>query len=81
MESPYGVSTLQHSALLDSLTSHQCSLIKGYLVNIDNRLNRIFPSFIPLYSEFSPSHRVIDNFSDQFSFNLYNKQKDNKIRI
>ena len=42
------------------------------------RFNGIFPSFTPLYSEFSPSHRVIDNFSDQIIFNIHSKQKDNK---
>jgi len=44
-----------------------------------NRCNGIFPSFTPLHSEFSPGHKIINNFSDQFLFNLYNKQKDNKI--
>ena len=48
---------------------------------MDNRFNGIFPSFIPLHSEFSPSHRVIDIFSDQFSFNLYNKQNNNNKKI
>jgi len=48
---------------------------------MDNRFNRIFPSFIPLHSEFSPGHRVIDNFSDQFSFNLFNKHHDNNKKI
>jgi len=48
---------------------------------MDNRFNRIFPSFIPLHSEFSPGHRVIDNFSDQFSFNLFNKHYDNNKKI
>ena len=47
---------------------------------MDNRFNGIFPSFTLLHSEFSPSYRVIDNFSDQFIFNIYNKQKDNKTR-
>ena len=70
------VSTLQHSASLNSLTNCQCSLIKSHLVNIVNRCNRIFPSFTPLYSEFSPGHKIINNFSDRF---LFNKQKDNKI--
>ena len=79
INSSHSISTLQHSASLDSLTSHQCSLIKSHLVNMVNRYNRIFPSFTPLHSESSPSHRVIDNFLDWFLFNLHNKQKDNKI--
>ena len=43
-----------------------------------NRSNECFSSFASLDSEFSPRHRVIDNFSDCFSFNVCNKEKDNK---
>ena len=74
----HNLSTSHHSASLDSLTGCQWSLIKSHLVDMDNRFNKIFPSFIPLYSELSPGHRIIDNFSDCFVFNLYNKQKENK---
>ena len=48
------------------------------MVDLANRVNECFPSFNPLNSEFSPSLRVIDNFSDCISFNLFNKEKDNK---
>ena len=78
MNLPHSVSTSQHPVLLNSPTSHQCSLIKSYLVDMDNRFNRIFPSFIPLHPELSPGHRIIDNFSDHFVFNIHSKQKDNK---
>ena len=38
----------------------------------------IFPSFSPLHLEFNPGSRIIDNFSDYFSFNSANKkEKDN----
>jgi len=43
-----------------------------------NRFNKCFPSFIPLHSEFSPGLRVIDNFSNCISFNVCNKEKDDK---
>ena len=33
----------------------------------------IFPFFSPLYLEFIPGSRIIDNFSDRFSFNLADK--------
>ena len=79
MDLSQSISSLQHSASLNFLTSHQHFLIKGHLVNIVNRCNRIFPSFTPLHSKFSPGHRIIDNFSDRFLFNLHNKQKDDKI--
>jgi len=74
------ISTSQHSSLLGFFTSFQCTLIKGYLVDMDNRFNEVFSSFVPLHSEFSPDNRVIDNFSDCFSFNLFNKQKDNNLK-
>jgi len=45
-----------------------------------NMFNESFLSFIPLYSEFSPGLRIIDNFSDYISFNICNKKKDNKHR-
>jgi len=43
-----------------------------------NRFNEGFPSFILLHSEFSPGLRIIDNFSDHISFNICDKEKDNK---
>ena len=78
MDSPHSASMSQHSALLDSLTRCQCSLIKNHLVDMDNRFNGIFPSFTPLHSELSPGYRVIDNFSDWLVFNLHSKQNGNK---
>ena len=68
----------QHPNSLNSLTNHQQSLIKSHVVDIDNRINGIFPSFSPLHFEFSPGHRVIDNFSDCIVFNLHSKQKEDK---
>ena len=41
-----------------------------------NRFNESFPSFILLYSEFSPRLRRIDNFSDCISFNVCNKENN-----
>ena len=73
--------TNQYSSLLGVLTKCQCESIKGHLVDIDNRFNKVFSSFAPLYSEFSPGFRVIDNFSDCFSFNLFSKQKNNNLKM
>jgi len=80
MELSLSSSTIQYSSSLGFLTRHQCDLIKGYVVDIDNRFNEVFPSFVLLHPEFSPSHRVIDTFSDYFSFNLLSKQKDNSLK-
>ena len=65
--------------VLDLLTNQQCSLVKGHLVDMANRSHECFSSFSPLNSEFSPGLRIIDNFSDRFSFNVCDKRKDNKF--
>ena len=81
IESSHNSSTIHHSALLDTLTSSQRSHIKDHLVDTDNIFNRIFPSFTPLHSKLFPGCRIIDNFSDYFSFNLYNKEKKDKFHL
>jgi len=78
IDSSHNASMTQHLTSLDSLTRYQWFLIKSHLVDMNNRFNEIFSSFIPLYSKLSPGHRIIDNFSDRFVFNLHSKQKDNK---
>ena len=70
----------QHLSSLKSLTKHQCELVKGHVVDIDNRFNKVFSFFSPLHLEFSLGNRVINNFPDQFSFNLYSKRKDNNMK-
>ena len=67
-----------NAVALNSLTNRQQSLVKDYLVDSANRVNEYFPSFNSLNLEFSPSLRVIDNFLDHISFNLFNQEKDNK---
>ena len=78
MESSFGSPKYCHPALLNSLTSHQRSHVKGYLVDSDNKFNVIFSSFSPLHLELSLGFRIIDNFSDCFSFNLSNNEKITK---
>ena len=73
-------STSQHLSSLGILTKRQCESIKGHLVDIDNRFNKVFPSFSPLHPEFSLGFRVIDTFSDCFSFNLFSKQKNDSLK-
>jgi len=74
MELNFPSSTSQHSSLLGILTKHQRESIKEHLVDIDNRFNKVFTSFALFYSEFSLGFRVIDTFSDHFSFNLFSSQ-------
>ena len=57
------------------MTPKQCLKIKGFIVDVDNHLNRIFPFFNSLNCEFSSSFRLIDNFSSHFSFYQAKKSK------
>jgi len=45
-----------------------------------NKSHECFSSFSPLNSEFSPGSRIIDTFSDRFSFNVCDKRNDIKFR-
>jgi len=40
---------------------------------MDNRFNKVFPSFDPINSEFQSGNRIIDNFSNCVSFHLFSK--------
>jgi len=66
---------------IGSLTNHQRSLTKGHIVDSNIKSYGIFPSFFPLDPEFLPGHRIIDKFSNRFSFNLVNKKGKNHIKI
>jgi len=41
----------------------------------------VFPSFSLTHPELSPGFRIIDNFSDRFSFNFCNKEKKDKLHL
>ena len=71
-------STIPNPHKIGSLTNCQRILTKDHLVNSYNKSHGIFPSFSPLSIEFSPGHRIIDNFSDHFSFNLVNRKEKTK---
>jgi len=62
---------------IGSLTNRQRSLTKGHLIDSSIKSYGIFPSFSPLDPEFFPGCRIIDNFSNRFSFNLVNKKDKN----
>ena len=69
----------QHSLSLNSLTRRQHSLIKGHLVDMDNRFNEVFSSFDLINPELFPSHRIINTYTNHFSFYPFNKQADHNI--
>jgi len=61
------------------MTSEQQLKIKGYIMDTNNYLNRIFPSFNSLNYEISPGTQLIDIFSSYFSFYHANhKDKESK---
>ena len=64
-----------------SLTNHQKNIAKDHLIDSCNKVYGIFLFFSPLNSEFFSGSRIIDNFSDQFSFNLVNKKEQEKDKI
>ena len=70
----------QHSLSLSSLIRHQCELIKGLVVDMDNHFNKVFPFFNSLNPKFAPEHRVIDIFSNCFSFHLFSKCNNNNLK-
>ena len=69
-----------HQYLLEWLTPRQCLNIKGSIIDINNRFNKVFPSFSFFNSEFSSKNRLIDIFSNHFSFHLLNKKCENKVK-
>jgi len=50
------------------MTSNQQSTIKSSVVDTNNYLNRIFLSFDTLNREFHLGNRLVNSFSDHFSF-------------
>ena len=76
---PLSISLNPHS--IGSLTNHQKNIIKDHLIDSYNKSYGIFPSFSPLNQEFVPGSRIIDIFSDHFSFNLVTKKEKEKDKI
>ena len=62
---------------INSHTSCQKTITKGHLIDSNNKLYRVFPTFSPLYPEFNLGSRIIDIFPDCFSFNLASREKNN----
>ena len=75
MDDPSNSSTkpLPHS--INMLTNRQRTIVKGFLIDSNNKLYGVFPAFSPLHSELFSGSRIVDNFPDRFSFNLANKGK------
>ena len=76
---PWSNST--NSLNIGSLTNYQRSLTKGYLIDSSIKSYGVVLSFSPLDPEFSPGHRIINNFSNRFAFNLVNKKEKETNKI
>ena len=63
---------------INSLMDHQKSIVKGHLIDSNDKLYGIFPAFSPLHLEFNLGSRITDKFSGCFSFNLASKDKNDK---
>ena len=61
---------------INILINCQKTIIKGHLINSNNKLYGIFPSFSSLYPELLLGSRIVDNFPEWFSFNLVSKKND-----
>ena len=80
MENNSEIPIYPHSLLLSFLTRCQCRLIKGHLVNMDNRFNKVFSFFDSLNPEFKPDNRIINSFSNYFLFHLFSKSDDHLFK-
>ena len=64
------------------LTLKQLLKIKSLIVNTNNHLNKVFPSFNSLNKELSFSFHLVDTFSDYFYFySVDRKDTDAKLHI
>jgi len=55
-------------------------MIKGPVINMDNRFNEVFPSFDPHNREFSLGSWLINTFLSRFSFYFFNKYSDDNLK-
>ena len=77
MDSPFSSPHYRHPSSLSFFTDQQKAKIKSYLVDSSNRAYGIFPFFSLLHLELSPGVRIINTFSNHFSFN-HSGKNDNQ---
>jgi len=69
-----------HLFSLDKHIPRQYVIIKSPIVDMDNEFNKIVLFFSLFNYEFSPGNKLIDVFSNQFSFYLVNKKSNNNVK-
>jgi len=72
--------TNSHQLAQGNLTSRRCQKLKSHVVDSNNYLNSLFPSFDSMYKEISSSFHLVDNFSDCFSFHTVNSRDKDIIK-
>ena len=65
-----------HELSLGSLSKRQRCLLKGHIVDMDNRFNKVFSAFDPINPELQPGNRVINTFSNYFTFHTFSRKND-----
>jgi len=64
MDDPLNTHNKPSPLSINTLTECQKNTVKGHLINSNNKLFGVFPSFFPLNSEFNPGSRIVDIFPD-----------------
>jgi len=81
MDDPLNLHIKPSPHSINILTEHQKSITKGHLIDSNNKLFGIFLSFSPLNLELILGSRIVDVFSDLFSFNVANKEENDKLHF
>jgi len=68
-----------HCFSLNLLFPYQWKMIKGFIINMNNRFNKVFSAFDPHNKEFSSSSQIIVIFPNWFSFHSFNKHSKNNL--
>ena len=80
MNAHHSKQAIPHCMAISYLTPKQCLKVKSSIVDINNHLNQVSPTFDSLNRELSLGFYLIDTFSDCFFFYIVN-QKDAKAKI
>ena len=64
---------------IDYLTVKQRLRLKSPLIDVDNKCNQLFPPFSFFNKEFKPGNRLINLFSDHFSFHFHSSNTKKHI--
>ena len=65
-----------HDLSLGLLSKRQQCLLKGHIVNMNNRFNKVFSAFDLINPKLQPGNRVINTFSNHFSFYTFSRKND-----